>query len=196
MALPFPAALHHTHRYCSISKTKLGKNHHSVNKCLLSIYYILGICSISVNKKKQRSPQTWQEILIYTWYLHKLFCWDLRKGSKRKKARAKGITFQGSKSAPKLKKRCIFYTCEWICLCSSHLEIIFPLQLRKMIQEQILKSRNPACFGSKRLPRILNTLFVHLFVWTHFYFPPIPCFLWDPILIKYTSAHSGTPKFL
>lgn len=124
--------------------------------------------------------------------LHKLFCWDLRKGSKRKKARGKGITFQGSKRVPKLKKKCIFYTCKWICLCSSHIEILFPLQLREEIQEQILKSRNPTGFGSKRLPGILNTLFVHLFELI-FMFPQLPAF-YETLFLSTTPLPTVVPQ--
>lgn len=64
-----------------------------------------------------------------------------------------------------------FYICKWICPSSSHLEIIIPQQLRKGTQKQILKSRNLACFESRCLPGILNTIF---FKFISFSSKPLP----------------------
>lgn len=108
--------------------------------------------------------------------------WD--KENKREKVSANGITDQGSKGCSKTWKKIHYcYAHEWICLSSSHLEIIFPRQLRKMVQKQILKSRSLACFESRCFPGILNTILKKPIVFLFsssllFFIRPYFCQLW------------------
>lgn len=112
--------------------------------------------------------------------LYRSFCWDLRKGSGREQMSANSITHRAVKAAHTLKRRHIIVILvseqKLTLLGSSHLEIMCPQQLRKVIPKQIVESRSLACFENWCLPGILNTVSKNPY---HFYFPPISCFLSD-----------------